>query len=62
MISSKDEVITSPVVGNEFCLVVLWPETARPESRCPLYRVMLSSCTKSLQLQKLLLTSLQKCY
>jgi hypothetical protein len=73
--SSRDEVTTSLVEGKWICLVVLWPETARRESRCPLYRAMLffmhqvptNSITDlitkvlliSLQIQ--LLTSLQKC-
>lgn len=39
------------VVGNKVCLVVLCTETARRESRCPLYRVTPFSCTKSPQTQ-----------
>ena len=39
------------VVGNHVCLVVLCPETARRESRCPLYRVSPFSCTKSHKLK-----------
>lgn len=35
------------VVGNGVCLVMLCAETARRESRCPLYRVSHFSCTKS---------------
>ena len=41
--SSRDKVITSLIVGNVICLVVLWPETVRCETRCPLNHTMLFS-------------------
>ena len=42
--TGRDKVNTSLVVVNDICLVVMWPETARHETRCPLNCAMLFSC------------------
>src|ERR1700676_852366 len=58
--SSRGKVITSLVEGKGFCLVVLWPETARRETRCPLYRVRLFFMRKVPTTTKIVTDSITK--